>query len=38
MDIKSNPELLSRQPKWFKPAFYGAVILSVLFVTATMAT
>jgi hypothetical protein len=27
-----NPKLLNRQPEWFKPAFYGCIIASVLFV------
>jgi hypothetical protein len=29
--LPPNPELLNRQPKWFKPAFYGAIVASVLF-------
>ena len=32
--LPPNPELLNRQPKWFKPVFYGAIIASVLFVLA----
>jgi len=26
-----DPEILNRQPKWFKPVFYGAIVASVLF-------
>lgn len=29
-----NPELLNRQPKWFKPVFYGCIVASILFVLA----
>ena len=25
-----NPELLNRQPKWFKPVFYGTVTITIL--------
>jgi hypothetical protein len=27
-----NPELLNRQPKWFKPVLYGCIVASALFV------
>jgi hypothetical protein len=30
--LPPNPELLSRQPKWFKPVFYGCIAASILFV------
>jgi hypothetical protein len=30
--IPPSPELLNRQPKWFKPVFYSAIIASILFV------
>jgi hypothetical protein len=33
-----NPELLNRQPKWFKPVFYGAIIASVLFAIVVFTT
>jgi hypothetical protein len=29
--LPHNPELLNRQPKWFKPVFYGAIIASCIF-------
>ncbi len=29
--LPPNPELLNRQPKWFKPMFYGVIISSVIF-------
>ena len=32
--LPPNPELLNRQPKWFKPVFKGAIVASVLFVIA----
>lgn len=32
--LPPNPELLNRQPKWFKPVFYGCIVASVLFVLA----
>ncbi|MFK7852388.1 MAG: hypothetical protein AB8D78_15545, partial [Akkermansiaceae bacterium] len=25
-----NPELLNRQPKWFKSAFYGTITITIL--------
>jgi hypothetical protein len=28
---RPSPELLNRQPKWFKAVFYGAIVASVLF-------
>lgn len=32
--LPPNPELLNRQPKWFKPVFYGCIVASILFVLA----
>ena len=32
MDTEPNPELVNRQPKWFKPVLKGAIVSSVLFV------
>jgi hypothetical protein len=29
-----EPELLNRQPKWFKPVLYGCIVASILFVLA----
>ena len=30
--LPPDPELLNRQPKWFKPVFYGCIVASILFV------
>ena len=30
-DLPPNPKLLNRQPKWFKPVFYRAIIASCIF-------
>jgi len=30
--LPPDPSLLNRQPKWFKPVFYGAIVASILFV------
>jgi hypothetical protein len=37
MAIKPKPDLLNRQPKWFKPVFKGFIVASVLFVIALVA-
>jgi hypothetical protein len=34
--LPPNPELLNRQPKWFKPVLKGAIVASVLFVIALL--
>jgi len=34
--LPPDPYLLSRQPKWFKPVFYGTIIASVFFVIALL--
>ena len=31
-----NPTFLNRQPKWFKPVFYGAIVASILFVLGAL--
>ncbi|MBC7980806.1 MAG: hypothetical protein H7Y36_09615, partial [Armatimonadetes bacterium] len=38
MDTEANPEFLNRQPKWFKPVFYGLIISSALFAIILLAT
>lgn len=32
MDAEPNPDLLNRQPKWFKSAFRWCIVSSVLFI------
>lgn len=34
--LPPDPALLNRQPKWFKPVFYGAIVASVLFGVALL--
>jgi hypothetical protein len=36
--LPPDPALLSRQPAWFKPVFYGCIIASVLFVLLGLTT
>lgn len=33
-----NPELLNRQPKWFKPVFYGCIVASILSILAGLSS
>jgi hypothetical protein len=32
--LPPDPALLNRQPKWFKPVFYGMIVASILFILA----
>jgi type II secretory pathway pseudopilin PulG len=34
--LPPDPELLNRQPKWFKPVFYGCIVASILFALAVL--
>jgi type II secretory pathway pseudopilin PulG len=34
--LPPDPALLNRQPKWFKPVFYGMIVASILFILALL--
>ena len=34
--LPPDPVLLNRQPKWFKPVYYGVIVASILFIQALL--